>query len=255
MTTPSTSSSSSRKSELFDPADADVVFQSCDGVLFGVHRANLQTHTDGFPPAEFATAGEVCALSESAETLEALFQFVYRRRHPTLAGLPFARLAPLAEAAEKYQVFAAMNICHIRMQEHLPDNAAEILCYAARHDYPALAAEAAPNLISMPLIEVASVLPPDILLPWIKYRHEWEKVLDAVAVPLRKGHRPLILGPLCPDCSHLRPVDLSVRSLRRLDTVFEEPFALSLCASFWEHWRGDVRRRIARIRGFAMAQG
>ncbi|KAJ6537290.1 hypothetical protein DFH09DRAFT_931013, partial [Mycena vulgaris] len=147
--------------------DADIVFQSCDGVLFSVHRVNLETHTDGFPPAEISTEGEICSLSESSGTLELLFQFIYRQRHPTLENLAFADLAGLAEAAEKYQVFAAMNICHIRMKEYLPNYAAEILSYAARHDYPILAAEAAPNLIEMPLVEVASILPPHILLPWV----------------------------------------------------------------------------------------
>ncbi|KAJ7664114.1 hypothetical protein B0H17DRAFT_1092333 [Mycena rosella] len=157
---------SSQKSESFSAPDADIVFQSCDGVLFSVHLANLQSHTDGFPPAEFSTEGEVCLLSESSSTLELLFQFIYRRRHPTLENLEFVELAALAEAAEKYQVYSAMNICAIRMKEWLPDHAAEILSYAARHDYPSLAAEAAPTLIDMTLAEVALILPPDILLSW-----------------------------------------------------------------------------------------
>ncbi|KAJ7473291.1 hypothetical protein FB451DRAFT_1089121 [Mycena latifolia] len=242
----------SMKSDSFNSSDADVVFQSCDGVLFGVHRLNLQTHTDGFPPEGFSTEGEICPLSESSSTLKLLFQFIYRRRHPTLENLAFAEVAALAEAAEKYQVFSAMNICYIRMKEFLPDHAADILSYAARHDYPTLAAEAAPILIEIPLVEVASILPPDILVPWIKYRDEWEKVLDAVVIPLKKGHRPLILGPLCTDCSHLRPVDLSIRSLRHLETVFSEPFTTVLCSTFWEHWRGDVTKRIAQIPKFTL---
>jgi hypothetical protein len=93
-----------------------VVFQSCDDVLFAVHRVNLETHTDAFPPPEISTEGEICLLSESSATLEVLFQFIYPRRHPTLEGLPFSDLAALAEAAEKYQLFSAMNICHIRMK-------------------------------------------------------------------------------------------------------------------------------------------
>lgn len=116
--------------------DADITFKSHDNVLLSIHRKNLETSTGGFPPAEFfsssSSAGardggdkeaeegeeEVVQLSEDAETLEVLFQFVYPRHHPVLRAseTPFPLLAALAEAAEKYQVFAAVNICNIRME-------------------------------------------------------------------------------------------------------------------------------------------
>jgi hypothetical protein len=66
---------------------------------------------------EFETAGEIVNLTEDAATvtLELLFQFVYPQRHPNLSDSPYEVVAPLAEAAEKYEVFAAMNICGIRM--------------------------------------------------------------------------------------------------------------------------------------------
>ncbi|KAJ7907671.1 hypothetical protein B0H13DRAFT_2018273 [Mycena leptocephala] len=157
----------SRKSGLFNAPDADVTFQSSDGVLFCVHRVNLQTHTEGFPPAEIATQGEVCPLSESSSILEVLFQFIYPRRHPALDNMPFAKVAALAEAAEKYQVYSAMNICHLRMKAFLPAHAPEILTYAARHDYPIVVAEVAPILIDMSLVAIVTLLPPHILLPWV----------------------------------------------------------------------------------------
>ncbi|KAJ7907681.1 hypothetical protein B0H13DRAFT_1715765 [Mycena leptocephala] len=157
----------SRKSILFNAPDADVTFQSSDGVLICVHRVNLQTHTEGFPPAEIATQEEVCPLSESSSTLEVLFQFIYLRRHPTPDNMPFAKVAALTEAAEKYQVYSAMNICHLRMKAFLPSHAPEILTYAARHDYPTVVAEVAPILIDMPLVNIATLLPPHILLPWV----------------------------------------------------------------------------------------
>jgi hypothetical protein len=88
--------------------DADVTFQSCDGILFSIHRPNLQTNTEGFPPPEISTGDEIVPLSESSATLEILFQFIYPRRHPALDEIAFADLAALAEAAEKYQVFASL---------------------------------------------------------------------------------------------------------------------------------------------------
>jgi hypothetical protein len=84
--------------------------------LFHIHRTNLDAITAGFPPAGFDTHDEVVHLAEHSDTLELLFQFIYPRRHPDLADAKIEVLAPLAEAAEKYQVFPAINICMIRMK-------------------------------------------------------------------------------------------------------------------------------------------
>ena len=49
-------------------------------------------------------------------TLELLFQFCYPNHRPDVEELEFDDLALLAEAAEKYQVIPAMNICKIIMR-------------------------------------------------------------------------------------------------------------------------------------------
>lgn len=100
-----------------DP-NADVSFRSVDGVVFRLHRVNLKVASDGFAPdlIQSHTIDEYVDLPETAATLELLFLFVYPKRHPTLEAVEFEVLAPLAEAAEKYQVFAAMNICLVRMK-------------------------------------------------------------------------------------------------------------------------------------------
>jgi hypothetical protein len=89
---------------------------SADGVHFYLHRKNLETNTGGFPPAEIETRDEVVSLTEDSSTLELLFQFIYPAHHPNLVGTPFVTLSWLAEAAEKYEVYSAMNVCNIRMQ-------------------------------------------------------------------------------------------------------------------------------------------
>ena len=99
-----------------DAADSDITFVSSDNTLFHIHRKNLEAHAVGFPPAEIDTCGEMVRLTEDSVTLELLFAFMYPRRHPDLECTPFELLAPLAEAAEKYEVFSAMNICKIRMR-------------------------------------------------------------------------------------------------------------------------------------------
>ncbi|KAJ7190807.1 hypothetical protein GGX14DRAFT_381746 [Mycena pura] len=149
-------------------ADGDVTFQSSDGVLFRVHRKNLEVCADGFPPSGFAVAnGEIIPLSETSVTLDLLFQFMYPRRHPALDTTPFDVLEPLAEAAEKYQVFPAMNICHIRLRDMVHEHPVEVAIYAAKHDYPFLISEVAPMMISMPPVDVMRILPQSLVLPWV----------------------------------------------------------------------------------------
>lgn len=45
-----------------------------------------------------------------------MFQYIYPMPQPDISLLPFETLAPLAEAAEKYQVFPAMFVCKTYMQ-------------------------------------------------------------------------------------------------------------------------------------------
>ncbi|KAG6838120.1 hypothetical protein H0H87_003939, partial [Tephrocybe sp. NHM501043] len=78
-----------------------------DGVQFSIHRKNLETHAAGFPPSEFKTLDEIVYLTEDAGTLELLFQFIYPQRLPDVNAMSFEVVLPLAEAAEKYEVFSA----------------------------------------------------------------------------------------------------------------------------------------------------
>lgn len=96
-----------------------MIFQSSDEVLFKVHRKNLETHSEGFRPPEGTSASsseEPIPLVETSQVLEFLFQYMYLQRHPDIKKIDFAILSGLAEAVEKYQVYAAMEICNIRME-------------------------------------------------------------------------------------------------------------------------------------------
>ncbi|KAL1706450.1 hypothetical protein EV121DRAFT_201135, partial [Schizophyllum commune] len=149
--------------------DSDITFRSCDGLLFHIHRVNLDTHAGAFPPAELAChAAEAVDLTEDGQTLELLFQFIYPWRQPTLEGVPFERLDALAEAAEKYEVFSAMGICRIRMRETLPDHPVEIMNYAARHSYFEILDAAAPLTISLPVSEVLKSLSGLFVVPYVR---------------------------------------------------------------------------------------
>jgi hypothetical protein len=98
--------------------DSDVIFRSSDGALFQEKRIELKVGAGGFAPPEFDTNGEIVQLTETAQILwiELLFQFCYPNKHPDVEALEFDVLALLAEVAEKYQVFSAMNICKICMK-------------------------------------------------------------------------------------------------------------------------------------------
>lgn len=95
--------------------DTDLVIKSSDGTLFRVHRANLSAHSPVFPGSEFATDDDPVVLQESAEILELLFQHVYPVAGPSVGTIPFGTFKLLAEAAEKYQIFRAMEVCLFHM--------------------------------------------------------------------------------------------------------------------------------------------
>ena len=99
---------------------ADFIVQSSDGMVFYLHRKNLELYTDGAFPGLHdsvnrwaATAAEkrIVRLEEPSSVLEIAFQFVYPRRQPSLKDLDFQTILAVTDAVEKYKIFAAMNLC------------------------------------------------------------------------------------------------------------------------------------------------
>jgi hypothetical protein len=76
-------------------------------VFAGASDATRPSSSDG---------DETVELSEPASVLGPLFQFMYPQPQPDLHTLPFPTLAALAEAAEKYMVYAALTVCRMRME-------------------------------------------------------------------------------------------------------------------------------------------
>ncbi|KIM36676.1 hypothetical protein M413DRAFT_58317, partial [Hebeloma cylindrosporum] len=130
-------------------ADSDLTFLSNDNVLFKVHRRNLEILSEVFAaPAVVSGEGEIVQIVESAAVLELLFQYLYPQRHPNLNLVEFEILNGLAEAAEKYQVYPALEICKASMQAAIPHHPVEVLEYATKHGYPDLVQEAGPLAVS-----------------------------------------------------------------------------------------------------------
>ncbi|KAJ7312451.1 hypothetical protein DFH08DRAFT_897024 [Mycena albidolilacea] len=261
----------------FNSSSADIVFKSSDGVLFHVHRKNLEVCTEGFPPSNISTQGEVVKLTETSVTLELLFQFIYPQRHPALDTTPFEILGPLAEASEKYQVFPAMNICHIRLRDMVNEHPVEVAVYAAKHDYPYLVSQVAPMMISMDPVKVVESLPPYLVIPWIRYVQAWTKVHQAALV-LQYGGRNHETRKPCDGAqwpffalgcmSRLAP---GIHTIRMLDRVFDvskekistrepNPFGNprptitempQCCKTDLEVWRKRIEEGITRIPKFS----
>ncbi|KAF9525946.1 hypothetical protein CPB83DRAFT_858663 [Crepidotus variabilis] len=164
----------------FDQNDSDLTIQSSDGIQFRLKRCYLAATTGAFPGTEIETLNEITYLTESSSVLTTLFQFTYPRKHPWIRDLSFSEMAAVAESAEKYQVFAAMNVCHMRMSEFLPEHGAEILTHAVKHDYPDLVELVIPLLARADLIKTLEKLPLAWALPWCRFSQAWNKIFDEV---------------------------------------------------------------------------
>jgi len=153
----------------------EVVFMSCDG-----HEMTVPA-TYTLPEAMLRGPR---VLKESAAVLHILFDFMGPGKHPALEDEPFHIQLAVAEAAEKYSVFSAMNFCRYMLRyefifqfssfpnvwfsQTLPLHSLDILAFATRHQYDGLINKAAPLVLQMRLLDVLEALPNDWTLPWVR---------------------------------------------------------------------------------------
>jgi len=95
---------------------------SSDSVVFKIFRKYLDAGTAGFPSLEAVVVDQQpVLLQESSQVLELLFQFIHPRsgeqpfRQPMITDVDTILFFQVAEAAEKYVVFGAMNLFVTRM--------------------------------------------------------------------------------------------------------------------------------------------
>jgi len=171
-----------RVSELFNSDDSDITLQSSDGVLFKVDSKNLAAYSEAFPASDLTITanGEVVALQETSDVLHLLLQYMHRRRQPDLTNVPFELLSGLAEAAEKYEVYSAMEVCRIHMKAAIGHHPAEVLAYAGRHDYADLMDRAAPLCLGS-TADMGRILSGSTvtLVAWTRYCSIWQKVVHS----------------------------------------------------------------------------
>lgn len=189
--------------------NSDVTMQSSDDQIFSLHRKNLEFSTEGFPSSETPTAGQIVALSEPSTTLGLLFQFIYPQRYPSLEKLDFDSALVLAEAAEKYVVYAAIYACKFRLMyvralfaireinpqltffifhsEFIDSKPNELLSFAAKHNWYFLIVRLAPLLVDVPLFELSGILPSQIYTSWVSDSEYIEFTTDEFIVRLFIG--------------------------------------------------------------------
>ncbi|KAF8228750.1 hypothetical protein L208DRAFT_229663 [Tricholoma matsutake] len=256
-------------SQRFCAIDSDVTVQSSDGVLFNLHRTNLQISFGSWELCMNFQGDEIVQLPESSTTLDLLFRFCYPERHPDLDGLEFGVVAGLAEATEKYKLYSAINVCKIRMRDTFPQHALDILIYAAKHHHDDIIDMAAPLVVLRSrLSDLLHSLPPDQRIHWVSYHDVWQNVVrDAISyydtwassyhstpAALLASHMP------CTLCGQPMNVERDAnRLLRRLGAGLEALQDLDATFSFCCHspeglftsWRKSVEGNIKRTPAFS----
>lgn len=102
-----------------DDADADATFKSSDHVVFKIHRKQLQMISGSLSPGRSSMDfGETVSLPETSDVLEILFQFIHppsrsgaNYRQPSVMKMEPNLFFRVADAAEKYAILGAMNVC------------------------------------------------------------------------------------------------------------------------------------------------
>ncbi|PFH48566.1 hypothetical protein AMATHDRAFT_149663, partial [Amanita thiersii Skay4041] len=89
----------------------------------------------------------VC-MTETAEVLHLLLGFMHRQRQPDLFGYGSDVVMSLAEAAEKYVVYSAMEICRLHMFRLANTHPKEVFVYASKHNYSELLDKTAPMTLT-----------------------------------------------------------------------------------------------------------
>jgi len=246
-------------SNFFGGADgADVLILSSDNVLFHLHKRYLEYGTGGFPSADTPTDGEIVNLPETSETLEVLFQFVYPRQHPILERMDFESVMKVAEAAEKYEVYAAQSVCQLKLRsDFLGSHPQEVLSFAAAHRIVPLFEHLAPLVLDTPLSTMAETLAscPSFFIKWCIWRQTFIDAIGEAAkqVPAHKCgvHHVLALEMLAVWIQYPSALATNERSFQR--KIMDSSLELEQCCrKSLVDWADGVAEKAAAIPRLAL---
>jgi len=171
---------------LFKEQDGDLIVQSSDEILFILRQRQITDYAGDFPvqASRYVNGLPAVVLPEPARVLEIVLHFFYPdRRYPVLEDAAFKLVMSVAQAVEKYQVFAARTICVKRLRYFVREYPALITSYATKYNHPSLINEAAPHLLFSPLYETAEQLPSSDVLSWLRYV---KATRDAMFTPAKR---------------------------------------------------------------------
>ncbi|KAF9474358.1 hypothetical protein BDN70DRAFT_321138 [Pholiota conissans] len=170
-------------SKLFCAPDADISFVSSDNILYKLHSVHLKTSSDVLGASKYARS-DATQLPERARILQTLFQFIEpppeerKHRQPSVLGMEEVMFFSLAEAAEKYVIYGAMNTCLTRMPTLISSHPFQVLNHCAKYKYWDMADDAAqkcldePNTLNEAVLKLTA---PDVLPQWLLYYNAWHK--------------------------------------------------------------------------------
>jgi len=164
----------------FCASDYDLTLESCDHVTFRVHKSVLEKNSHGFgsPEHTISEPDTPVVLSETSSVLELLLQYLYPGPQPSLKKVEFIDLAGLAEAAQKYEVWSAMEVSKLHMRNAIPAHGFEVLIYAAKHDFDFLADEAVEYSCWVPMADAVDKLNPKYFRAFAKYFDQYRSCIN-----------------------------------------------------------------------------
>ncbi|KAL1673330.1 hypothetical protein EV122DRAFT_222941 [Schizophyllum commune] len=235
------------------PAHGTLCFESSDNVVFHVDGARLRHNARSLPLTSF---GEVTSLEEDAETLERLFRIVYQDKGIRPDTLPFEHLVLLADAAEKYQAYAASMMCRLAMKSHGRTHTLEVMEYAAANKDDDVLDGAASFSVGLNPKDVYAAIPGPCFAAWVLY-------IDQHSNLMRHMTEYRYAGSVCSSC-----VDKVVRNavlkgpegLVRLDELFTEAVLYPVdrgactrgksdtgCREYLREWKARLERAVERV--------
>ncbi|TFK67446.1 hypothetical protein BDN72DRAFT_770676 [Pluteus cervinus] len=161
-------------------------------------------------------------LTENDEVVPLMLKYMHKQRHIDIKTLDFNALKGLADAAEKYSIYPAMDICKLRMEyagcyalSRLRDDAfLDVLGYAAKHSYSDICDLCAPATLGTSLTIARLALGPLSTLKWATYREGFLDILRTQSTPpvaqhvLHKGGSAI--------CDVWKEIDIQSRVMTRV---------------------------------------
>ncbi|RDB16232.1 hypothetical protein Hypma_003134 [Hypsizygus marmoreus] len=166
--------------------ETDVIFESIDHIRYGGH-VRLFENYGGFRPAGMEGERldvEIVQMPYHSPVLRLLLAFMHHDQpQPSVASVDIYTLRAFADAAQKHEIFPAIQVCKLQMEIHIPNHPLIVFSYAARYKYRDLLNKAAKFTIDSDFSvlekQFGSDNSRDALYAWFRYREGWLELQKA----------------------------------------------------------------------------